>query len=253
VSTVVALDAALPLDNVVVYDAADPQQCLAVSLDAPELFLRHALLVIDRPYWGGALEVIQARGLDPRKRNFKEPFSEKPAPPDVLLAVEQILGEAKALYAYLYPWKSTVQHSSFRPMITGPEPLHYDSYGGSHPLVTAYINVSAKPRTYGISWNFEQLCQHDPEGVRNAFKLRKRPDDDASYPLRRLTEKGLGPLGPKAPRHIVELAPGAIWFFNAKTVSHEVIHGEGTIGIGWEVPDSGAQLQRAIMKAQGLR
>jgi hypothetical protein len=244
-STRVIYDERLPRENVVFTHASDmPPPSLA-----ERLFLQHQLLVIDGIDWGEPLRVIQQRGLEGKSRAFKDPFiSGKPAP-DVQDAVVEILRTINELYPLLYRWKPTIAHSSFRPMITGPEPLHYDSYGGEHPLVTAYMNVSNEPRTYCISYTFEQLLAEHRTATLDAFKHRKRPPDDASYPLRMLTQKNAGPLGPLAPRHTVHLAPGAIWFFNAKTVSHEVVYGAGAIGIGWEVPDSGAVMQRDSIKA----
>lgn len=222
------------------------------SHDISKTFLGHGLYVIDGIDWGGALEVIQQHGLDPRRREFKAPFIERKPSPEVSEAVGKIVRQAKELYPRLYPWPATIAHSSFRPMITGPEPLHYDSYGGKHPLVTAYINVSTTPRIYRIGWSFDQLVAARRDEVAAAFAERRKPEDDASYPIRMRTQRGKGPLGPDAPRHEVRLAPGAIWFFNAKTVAHEVVYGEGAIGIGWEVPTSGAKLQRDILKEAGL-
>jgi hypothetical protein len=246
-STRVIYDERLPRENVVFTHASDmPPPSLA-----ERLFLDHQLLVIDGIDWGEPLRVIQERGLEGKSRAFKDPFiSDRPAP-EVQDAVDAILRAIKELYPLLYTWKPTIAHSSFRPMITGPEPMHYDSYGGEHPLVTAYMNVSTEPRTYCISYTFEQLLAAHPEETRAAYRERKRPDDDASYPIRMRTQRGKGPLGHDAPRHTVHLAPGAIWFFNAKTVSHEVVYGAGAIGIGWEVPDSGAELQRATLKRMG--
>ena len=219
---------------------------------AKDAFLDHRLLVIDGHDWGNALGIIQAHGLDPRRRRFKGPFIEHKPPEDVRQAVDAILIGANALFLELFGWPAAIAHSSFRPMITGPEPLHYDSYGGEHPLVTAYVNVSAEPRVYRIGWNFEQLVDACPEGVRAAMAQRRLPTDDIAWSLRKRTERGEGPLGPKAPRHTVRLAPGAIWFFNAKTVSHEVVHGTGAVGMGWQVPTSGAELQHDILRRHRL-
>lgn len=247
--TRVEWDGRLARANVQLFTVNSESVLRAISAD--KVFLAHQLLVIDGIDWGDALSVIQRRGLDPTPRAFKEPYTAKPVPADVQAAVEEILQHARQMFPRLYPWTPRVAHSSFRPMVTGPEPLHYDSYGGDYPLVTAYINVSDEPRTYRIGWTFEQLVEQEPETTLAAFKERKRNADDASYPIRMRTQKGRPPLGKDAPRHTIELAPGAIWFFNAKTVSHEVVHGTGAIGIGWEVPTSGAKLQREILK--GIR
>ncbi len=114
-------------------------------------------------------------------------------------------------------------------------------------MVTAYINVSAVPRVYSIGPNFPMLVREQPDVMRELVK-KEGVGADLSYAIRQRTAEGLPPLGEKTPRHRVELAPGAIWFFNAKTVSHEVIHGTGAFGISWEVPSCGALMQADLLK-----
>ncbi len=212
---------------------------------AAELFENHCLLVVDNVPWQADLDVIRS-GLIKKRREFKAPYSEGEAAKPVRKQVRNIIEHAGKLFAELYPsYKSIEERTSFRPMITGPEPLHFDTYGGQNPMVTAYVNVSSVPRVYHIGPTFPMLLQSHPDQMREAWKLAMlRGDTDVSYILR----SDLGPLGREAPRHTVELAPGAIWFFNAKTVSHEVVYGEGAVGISWEVPDCGAKLQPALMQ-----
>lgn len=215
---------------------------------AERIFLAHEMLVIDDLDWHADLGVIRS-GLVPKHRAFKADYIEKPPTREVQREVDRVIEHAKQLFLVLYPdFDSIEERTSFRPMITGPEPLHFDSYGGKNPMVTAYINVSNEPRVYRISHNFQQLVDLHPDMVRAAYKERKKPEDDASYPIRMRTMAGKPPLDPNAPRHEVRLAPGAIWFFNAKTVSHEVVYGTGAIGISWEVPGCGAKLQHDILK-----
>lgn len=214
-----------------------------------QAFIDHRLFVLDGVRWDADLELIRS-ALVPKRREFKAPYLEREPNHSVQREIDMVIAHAKRLFPLLYP---TFEHTgriatSFRPMVTGPEPLHFDSYGGEHPLVTAYINVSDVDRVYRISHRFPDLVRLYPDEIRKALKERKKPEDDVSYPLRMWTQKGHGPLGPHAPRHTVRLAPGAIWFFNAKTVSHEVVYGTGAIGISWEVPKSGAKLQHEIMK-----
>jgi hypothetical protein len=213
---------------------------------AEEVFLSHEMLVVDGIPWGADLEVIRG-GLVKKRRAFKAPYLERVPTITIAREVEKLLDDAKRVFPMLYPnFKSIEERTSFRPMITGPEPLHFDSYGGLNPMVTAYINVSRVPRVYAIGANLPMLVREMPNVMRAWVKAAKKLD--VSYVLRKATEAGEGPLGPKAPRHKVELAPGAIWFFNAKTVSHEVVYGEGAVGISWEVPDCGAQMPADILK-----
>ncbi len=216
-----------------------------LPFDAEACFRDAQLLVIDNFEWKADLEVIRA-ALVAKKRAFKAPFIESEPSADVADELLTLGHDACWLFAKLYPTFRCVEtRTSFRPMITGPEPMHFDTYGGESPLVTAYINVSNEPRVYGIGPNFPQLVAKDPMFMRS---LAKEEGADLSYALRVRAVAGLGPLGPDAPRHRVELAPGAIWFFNAKMVSHEVIHGTGTFGVSWEVPGCGAPMQADLLQ-----
>ncbi len=213
---------------------------------AAELFENHCLFVLDDVQWDADLDVIRS-GLIKKRRAFKSPYSEGEAAKPVRKQVRKLIEHASKLFAELYPgYKSIEERTSFRPMITGPEPLHFDTYGGQNPMVTAYINVSRVPRVYHIGPTFPMLLQAQPAVMCHLWQTAMdRGDTDASYVLRHVADT---PLGKSAPRHTVELAPGAIWFFNAKTVSHEVVYGEGTVGVSWEVPDCGAKLQPALIR-----
>lgn len=230
------------LANMIVVDTLDND---VLPSQAPSAFIDHCLFVIDDVPWQADLDVIRS-GLIKKRRAFKSPYSEGEAAKPVRKQVRKLIEHAEVLFSKFYPdFKSIETRTSFRPMITGPEPLHFDTYGGENPMVTAYINVSNVPRVYNIGPTFPMLLQSHPDLMREVWKMAAaRGDTDASYILRILSE----PLGKACPRHRVELAPGAIWFFNAKTVSHEVVYGEGTVGISWEVPDCGAKLQPALMQ-----
>lgn len=213
-------------------------------------FLDHYMLVVDDVPWEADLQTIHL-GLVKKSRAFKAPYLEREPAKPVRRQVDNVIAHAKRVFPTLYPhFVSIEERTSFRPMITGPEPLHFDSYGGLNPMVTAYINVSTVPRVYAIGANLPTLVDKHPVVMREMLKDAKKRNGiaDVSYVLRKAAEAGIGPLGKSAPRHRVELAPGAIWFFNAKTVSHEVIYGEGAVGISWEVPDCGAQMPADILK-----
>ncbi|HWI09772.1 MAG TPA: hypothetical protein VNU48_00420 [Burkholderiaceae bacterium] len=215
------------------------------GLDCEQVFKDAGLLAIDGIAWDADMSVIRS-ALVNKKRAFKAPFIEHEPSEAVSDELHRLGDHARRLFAELYPtFTATEVRTSFRPMITGPEPLHFDSYGGESPMVTAYINVSDEPRVYGIGPNFPTLVETQPMFMHS---LAKDVGMDLSYALRQRTASGLGPLGPDAPRHRVEFAPGAIWFFNAKTVSHEVIHGTGAFGISWEVPGCGAPMQADLLE-----
>lgn len=227
----------------------DPRlsQDLIVHRDAPWDatfdYLAHRLCVLDDMPWDG-LDIVR-RGLQNKAREFKAPYVEGELAPEVQRGYLAIVEQAKALFPLMFPrFKSVMERTSFRPMVTGPEPMHFDSYGGEQPLVTAYINIAEVPRHYRIGNNFPGLLRTHRAEI---LKLAKS-DKDITYTLRTEAMNGRGPLGTGAPRHDVKLAPGAIWFFNAKTVSHEVVYGTGAIGISWEVPKAGAKLPPKLLK-----
>lgn len=206
-------------------------------------FLNHNMLVIDDTEWDTDLKVIRS-ALVKKRREFKASFIEHGPSREVNKELRRIIRHANRLFAQLYPtFNSIEERTSFRPMVTGPEPLHFDTYGGPNPMVTAYINVSTVPRIYGVGPNFPMLVRDQPAAMRRMLALSDDPAD-LSYVLREHPESPLV----DASRHRVEMAPGAIWFFNAKTVSHEVIYGTGVVGISWEVPGCGAAKQADLLK-----
>lgn len=216
-----------------------------LQIDPEQLFKQGDMLVIDHAvWWLSSLEIIQT-ALVKKHREFKAPFIEHEPPKEVRKELRLLTKEVEAMFPKLYPnFKAGEVRTSFRPMITGPEPLHFDTYGGE-TMVTAYVNVANEPRIYNVGPSFHSLLHSHPLFMRALAKDHKT--DDLSYALRQLTADGRGPLGPDAPRHRVELAPGAVWFFNAKTVSHEVVRGTGALGISWEVPGA-APTQADMLK-----
>ncbi len=217
------------------------------GFDFESAFKISALVVIDGVPWDANLDLIRT-ALVKTHRGFKAPFIEKEPAKPVRKELRALAFHARKLFTELYPnFNAVEERTSFRPMITGPEPLHFDTYGGEAPMVTAYINVSNVPRVYGIGPSFPMLVRDEPEVLRLLVK-KEGKGADLSYAIRQLTADGLPPLGEHTPRHRIELAPGAIWFFNAKTVSHEVIYGTGTFGLSWECPGCGAPMQADLLK-----
>lgn len=213
-----------------------------------QVFINSRMLVIDEVPWDADVGVLHG-ALSKKKRAFKEPFNEGPPPAHVQKQIDNVIANAKALFPVLYPdFKSIMERVSWRPMVTGPEPLHLDTTHNDAPLVTAYINTSPEPRVYNIGPNLPMLLRGHPKEMKALFEKSRTSGKplDVSYALRQILPDG--PLGKAAPRHRVELAPGAIWFFNAKTVSHEVVFGRGAIGISWECPGCGAKSQAELFK-----
>jgi hypothetical protein len=235
VGTQVRLDPALP-------ERIHHCSWLAVD-DAVQIFRDSELLVIDDVPWQADLGVIQ-RGLEPKRRGFKQPFHGAIAP-EVSAELERLGVQVDALVDRLYPELVRVERNgSFRPMISGPEPLHFDTYAAAHSVLTSFVNVSAVPRRYCIARSLRGLVDDQPEVIQQVIAECKGNLDDLSFRIRVRTMRGRPPLG--EPKHHVDFAPGAIWFFNAKTVSHELVYGEGAMGFSWEVP-GGAPTQRDLV------
>lgn len=223
----------------------------AVALQPLEVFRRAELLVIDGIDWGCDMAVVQS-GLTPQRRAFKSPFRVDPVAPEVWKELDLIDAQVDRVFAQLYPFRDAKRSGSFRPMITGPEPLHFDTYGDPVVPITAFVNVSAVPRKYCISHSLPSLIRRQPKAMRMVVGECRGKVDDLSYQIRVRTVAGKPPFGRDAPRHRLDLAPGSIWFFNAKTVSHEVVYGEGAMGYSWAV-STGAATQAELVAKLNVR
>jgi hypothetical protein len=221
----------------------------ALSFSPQVLYAAAEFLVVDNYPWKADFELLRS-GIDNTVKPFKAPFNDKPVPKEITNEVARLWLEADELFARLYPkFIATDLQGSYRPMVTKNEPMHFDTRPAAPdiPFVTSFINFATTPRHYCIGPNLYWLCQHYPKLMAQIWQASK-PKADVSFELRVRTMKDKPPLDSKAPKHKVALAPGAIWFFDAKTVSHEVVYGEGAIARSWTVPFCGALQQPQILK-----
>lgn len=220
--------------------------------DAVGIFRRGQMLVIDGMQWNADLAVLRG-GLIKHWRAFKMPFENRKASPEVMREFLRLGAHAEQLFGRIYPEFVATgdRRDSFRPMITGPEPLHFDTYTLPHSLVTSLTNVSAVPRVYKLGPSFAQLVAQQPKEMRKVMRECAGKLDNMSFHLRVRTMSDRPPMPRSGPSHRVELAPGAIWFFDAKICSHEVVYGEGAAGFTWVVPNAGAASQRKLMEVLG--
>lgn len=202
------------------------------------------MLVLDGVPWHADLDVVRA-GLIAKRRGPAEPFGGLDASPAVMAEVGKLAEQADALRVALYELPCTALDVMFRPMVSGPEPMHFDTFDDSGGCwISAFINVAATPRKYCLGPSLPSL---DPSIVHEVVR-EGEAGKGFSYLVRERTMAGRPPLDAGAPRHELDLAPGAIWFFNSKTVSHELLHGEGAVSIGWLVPGA-APTQAEVLKA----
>ncbi len=216
--------------------------------DAVGIYRRGQMLVIDGMQWDADMAVLRG-GLSNKWRAFKTRFEVRKATPEVMREFMRLGAHAQRLFHRIYPDFVTTgdRRDSFRPMVTGPEPLHFDTFTLPHSLVTSLTNVSAVPRVYNVGPGFAQLVAEHPKEMRRLIRECKGKLDDLSYHIRARTMADRPPMPMSCPRHRVELAPGSIWFFDAKTCSHEVVYGEGAAGFTWVVPNAGAASQRDLL------
>lgn len=227
--------------TVFLYDGETP----ALFADALPHFNASHVVIVDNIDWPGMAE-IQA-GLIAKQRGFKSPFHPKKIPDEVAVGMDLMVARCEAIVGRMFPNQLGLRHSSLRPMITGPEPMHYDSYAIAPSVLTSFINIAPTPRHYRIGPTFATLLAEQPDAMR---VIVKKCEDlgSISYHIRTNTVKDKLPLPCSTKAHVIEFAPGAMWFFNGKTVSHEVVYGEGALGVSWELTDSSALTQLDLIK-----
>jgi hypothetical protein len=129
-------------------------------------------------------------------------------------------------------------------MIVRNATMHYDHYDGE-VIVTSYMNIARTPRVYRIGRSFPGIVKDQPEVMDEIARECRANLGAVSRAISERTKRNKAPLG-GGPTHRVELAPGSIWFFDAKMVSHQVVYGEGVVGRSWEVPGA-AKTQRQYL------
>lgn len=220
---------------------------VAEVINAADIFRRSEMLVIDGIEWDGMEEA--RKGLTPVKRGFKSPFKCKSVPQEASAGLERMTLQADQIFAAIYPTIQVAKRdNSFRPMITGPEPMHFDTYDKPLSVITSFVNLSDKARRYRVGPSFETLVATQAEAMREVIAECKGDLVNLSFVIRNRTRDNQPPICRATSYHSVEFAPGAIWFFNAKTMSHEVIYGDGALGFGWDVINSGAPTQVDLVK-----
>jgi hypothetical protein len=201
------------------------------------------IAVIDGVEWPG-MATVRA-GLIRKRRAFKAPFH--PEMPAAVMEDYEVMVQAIRDFALpLLTERHEDDRSSFRPMITGPEPMHFDSYEAPRAVLQCFVNVAATPRIYRVGPTFQRLVETQPDAMRKVATTCG--PHGLSYSIRRNTVAGLPPLPSDGDSHTVEFAPGAIWIFNGKTASHEVVYGEGAVAVAWVLPDSTMPTQESLME-----
>lgn len=212
------------------------------------------VIIVDNVASGSELEGLR-EGITGRRRSFKERFNYGvPDSKTFLYSLskvrERVRGLTEMLFGYDLPAKSS---RSYRPLITEGEPLHFDTFNidcGTTALM-ALLNFDVEPRRWRIGYSFREMCrQHGPQVEQLLAGLR--PDESPSSPLRAATISGSGPLGPGAPVHHINFAPGTVWFANPKVLSHEVVYGSGAYLETWFIKEPPCTCQLCVMRENGI-
>lgn len=210
----------------------------ALPARAADLLHEPALLAVDGHPWSRPLDDLR-RYREDRDRAYDSPFSAG-RPAGLAAALEPFYADVEALFGRLYGgrYEPVGRGRCWRPAVTRGEPMHFDtSYTPGVTLITAFVNVDTEPREYGVSHTLPWLAAHraaEVKALHAAAGEAPHPSRTMSV-LRRATLDGRGPLAPAAPRHVVKFAPGAVWFFDPKLLSHEVRFGRCAVSYIWHV------------------
>jgi hypothetical protein len=222
--------------------------------EARRIYESPGVIVVDNaigePILGGLRE-----GRSTERRKFKEKFNRGLPKGEAFEKAYDQAGErmtelTRKLFGYDLP---SVSARSYRPMITENEPLHYDTYEvecGKISLMSV-LNFDIRPRVWRVGPSFRDICRESREDVEEILKT-KHPGESPSVPLRSAGLRGVGPLKATTPLHEIEFAPGAVWYANPKTVSHQIVYGGGALFEQWNVDTQQCECQACTIEKLGL-
>ena len=212
------------------------------------------IVIIDNLLEEDVLETLRL-GLSDKSRKFKDKFNEGversgPVATALAKATSQILQVTKDLFGYTLPEKID---SSFRPMISANEPIHFDSYHvdcGLTPLMSTF-NFDRGDHLWKVGPNFAEMCAVKKPEVEEALKDLP-PGIPASLPLRVTATKGHGPLSDPDWIHKIAFAPNALWYANPKIIAHELVYGRGAIFNTWWIDQPACKCQKCLLEQAGI-
>lgn len=222
--------------------------------EARRIYNRPGVIVVDNVIGEPILAGLR-EGLSSHRRKFKEKFNHglpssesfKLAYSDAILRITEL---TRKLFGYELP---RVSAPSYRPLITENEPLHFDTYDvecGKMSLMSV-LNFDVRPRVWKVGPSFRQICRDSGKEVEDILK-NKHPGESPSVPLRSAGLRGTGPLKGGIRLHEIEFAPGAVWYANPKTVSHQVVYGGGACFEQWTLDAPNCGCQSCIIEELGL-
>jgi hypothetical protein len=183
--------------------------------------------VIDGVEWPEIEQV--RRHLENSPREFDDPFALSDPP----LGFEGLLEGLDHLLQSLFGISLGIveKRQSWRPRPSGPEPMHFDTwYVPGLRAITAYLNIALTAREYRISRTFSELLLTEGKGFKEQAQIDRAK---FSVVLREQARRGQGPIGPKAPRHLLSLASGSVLILDPRQIAHELRKGDGAVCRSW--------------------
>lgn len=222
--------------------------------EARRIYNRPGIIVVDNVIGEPILSGLR-EGLSEERRKFKEKFNRGlPTSESFRQAYRETSKRIRDLTRILFGYElPEVSSPSYRPMITENEPLHYDTYEvecGKFSLMSV-LNFDVRPRVWKVGPSFREICRDSRKDVEEILK-NKHPGESPSVPLRSAGLRGTGPLNAGAPLHHIEFAPGAVWYANPKTTSHQIIYGGGAYFEQWTLDAPNCECQSCIIEELGL-
>lgn len=220
-----------------------------------EAYETPGIIIIDNALDEDLVEALR-EGLSDKSRKFKQKFNEgippsKPLVAAIAKAGQDIAQIARDLFGYQLPPKAD---SSFRPMISADEPIHFDSYHVEHGLtpLMSIFNFARDERLWEVGPSFVELCTVKKAETQEILKDLP-PGIPASLPLRVSAEKGYGPLSDPNWVHKIRFAPNSLWFSNPKIISHKLVYGRGAVINTWMVTEPVCKCQACLLAQAGIK
>lgn len=231
-------------------DFADPVHRAMVQ----KTYENPGIIIVDNALDEALVESLR-EGLSDKSRKFKHKFNEgiphsKPLLDAIAQTTTEITRIARELFGYDLLGKAD---SSFRPMISANEPIHFDSYHVEHGLtpLMSIFNFARDDRLWEVGPNFVELVT--VRRAETAEVLKDIPPGiPASQPLRVAAQKGYGPLSDPNLVHKLRFAPNAVWFSNPKIISHKLVYGRGAAINTWMVAEPVCKCQACLLKQAGI-
>lgn len=197
---------------------------------ARKLFDEHRVLSIDDIEWEADLDVLATNRVDKHKpyddEELHRKYTKSNAPDVVKAELAKLEVQIEDIFRVLYgEFDDAKKAFSWRPMIVGPEPIHFDGYVlPNTTTICSFVNFDTQPRVWRVSYTLPGLIKSYPKMVRDLWDQAIETKSSFNAILRHRTFEGQPPFDVF---HEIEFGQGAIWFCNPKTVSHGIHYGRG--------------------------